>query len=145
MENEKWKMKEIKKILFISFCGFMAEVKEQLELVLDELRRAGDIEASAIVRRDGLMIASDLPARMESRTIAAMTAALVGTAETCASELKQGIFNEVIVDSANGKIVAIGAGKLAILVCLMRKEGNIGLVLLAMERAAKNIEGLLKE
>lgn len=123
----------------------MPEVKEQIELVLDELRKTGDIEASAVVRRDGLMIASDLPARIESRTVAAMTAALVGTAETTSNELKRGSFQEVVVDSEKGKVVAIGAGKLALLVSLMRPEGNLGFVLLSMERAAKHIETILGE
>jgi len=123
----------------------MAEVKEQIELILADLRKAGDIEASAVVRRDGLMISSDLPARVESRTVAAMTAALVGTAETFSGELKRGTFQEVMVDSEKGKIVAIGAGRLAILVCLMRQEGNLGYVLLSMERAAKAIESVLSE
>jgi predicted regulator of Ras-like GTPase activity (Roadblock/LC7/MglB family) len=123
----------------------MPEVKERIELVLDELRKTGDIEASAVVRRDGLMISSDLPARVESRTVAAMTAALVGTAETTSSELKRGAFQEVVVDSEKGKIVAIGAGRMALLVSLMRSEGNLGFVLLSMERAAKSIESILGE
>jgi len=123
----------------------MPEVKERIELVLDELRKTGDIEASAVVRRDGLMISSDLPARVESRTVAAMTAALVGTAETTSSELKRGAFQEVVVDSEKGKIVAIGAGRMALLVSLMRPEGNLGFVLLSMERAAKSIESILGE
>jgi len=123
----------------------MVEIKEELQRVLEDLRKAGDIEASAIVRRDGLMITSDLSPRVESRTVAAMTAALVGTAETCSDELKRGIFSEVIVDSEKGKVVAIGAGKLAILVSLMRAEGNLGLVLLSMERASKKIRILLGE
>ncbi|VVB73268.1 Roadblock/LC7 domain protein [uncultured archaeon] len=123
----------------------MPEVKERIELVLDDLRKTGDIEASAVVRRDGLMISSDLPARVESRTVAAMAAALVGTAETTSSELKRGAFQEVVVDSEKGKIVAIGAGKMALLVSLMRPEGNLGFVLLSMERAAKSIESILGE
>jgi len=122
----------------------MAEVKEKLEEILSELRKTGDIEASAIVRRDGLMITSDLPPKVESRTVAAMTAALVGTAETCSTELKRGIFNEVVVESEKGRIVAIGAGPLALLVCLMRPEGNLGYVLISMERATKKIEESLK-
>lgn len=123
----------------------MVEVKESIGLVLDELRKTGDIEASAVVRRDGLMIASDLPSRVEGRNVAAMTAALVGTAETTSSELKRGAFQEVVVDSEKGKIVAIGAGRLSILVCLMRAEGNLGYVLISMEKAATKIDDLLKE
>ncbi|MFA6036280.1 MAG: roadblock/LC7 domain-containing protein, partial [Candidatus Micrarchaeia archaeon] len=61
------------------------ETKNKLEDLLGELGQAGDVEASAIVRRDGLMIASNLPSKVDSRTIAAMAAALVGTAETCSS------------------------------------------------------------
>ena len=121
------------------------EIKEVLDKILEDLRRASDIEASAIVRRDGLMIASDLPSKVDARTFSAMAAALVGTAETCSSELKRGAFKEVIVESKDGKIVATGAGKQAILVTLMRKDGNLGLVLLAMERAAKEIEKITEE
>jgi len=75
------------------------ETKTKLENLLGELNQTGDIEASAIVRRDGLMIASNLPSKIDSRTIAAMAAALVGTAETCSSELARGQFKQVIVES----------------------------------------------
>ncbi|MEM3030516.1 MAG: roadblock/LC7 domain-containing protein [Candidatus Micrarchaeia archaeon] len=120
------------------------EVKIQLEDLLAELGQVGDIEASAIVRRDGLMIASNLPSKVDSRTIAAMSAALVGTAETTSNELQRGAFQQVIVESELGKTVAVGAGSLAILVCLMKSTGNLGLVLLSMDRTAKKIEKLLE-
>ena len=119
------------------------EVKVQLEELLGELSQTGDIEASAIVRRDGLMIASDLPSKVDSRTIAAMSAALVGTAETCSNELRRGSFLQVVVESELGKTVAVGAGDLAVLVCLVKSAGNLGLVLLAMDRTAKKIEKAL--
>ena len=121
----------------------MAEVKEQIEAVLAELKSSGDVEASAVIRRDGLMVASDLPAKIEPGTIASMAASLVGTAETTSSELKRGVFQEIIIDSEKGKIVAIGAGKLALLVSLVKKEGNLGFVLISMERAAKKVEEIL--
>ena len=122
----------------------MVEVNEELTVVLKELRKTGDIEASAVVRRDGLMVASDLSESMEDSTVAAMTAALVGTAETFSSELSRGQFKEVVVDSEKGKLVAIGAGKLAILICVIKEKGNLGFVLISIERAAKTIEELLK-
>lgn len=120
------------------------EVKVQLEELLTQLASTGDIDASAIVRRDGLMIASNLPSKIDSRTIAAMSAALVGTAETCSSELQKGMFMQVIVESELGKIVSVGAGKLAILVCLVKPLGNLGLVLLSMSRTGKKIETILE-
>jgi len=121
----------------------MAEVKERIESVLAELKSSGDIEASAVIRRDGLMVASDFSTKIEPATIASMAASLVGTAETTSSELKRGVFQEIIIDSEKGKVVAIGAGKLALLVSLVKKDGNLGFVLISMERAAKKVEDIL--
>lgn len=121
----------------------MAEKRQELESILAELRKVGDIDASAIVRRDGLMVASDMPNYVDARTIAAMTAALVGTAETSVSELKLGEFGQVIVESVEGKLVATGAGELAILACLVSKDANLGLVLLSMEKSSKRIAEIL--
>jgi len=121
----------------------MEEKKAKLEKVLENLKTVGDIEASAIVRRDGLMIASNLPSSTDARTIAAMSAALVGTSETSSLELKRGKFLQVIVEAENGKFVLTGAGKMAILACLLGKDANLGLVLLEMGRAAEKIASLL--
>src|SRR3989338_10797568 len=119
------------------------ETKTRLEDLLGELSQTGDIEASAIVRRDGLIIATILPSKIDSRTIAAMAAGLVGTAETCSSELARGQFLQVIVESELGKVVSVGAGKLAVLVCLVKTTGNLGLVLLSMGRMGGKIEKIL--
>ncbi len=119
------------------------EKRKELESILAELRKVGDIEASAIVRRDGLMVASDMPNYVDGRTIAAMTAALVGTAETSIKELQMGEFQQVIIESDGGKLVATGAGQLAILACLVSKDANLGLVLLSMEKSSKRIAEIL--
>ncbi len=121
------------------------EKRQQLESILAELRKVGDIDASAIVRRDGLMVASDMPNYVDARTIAAMTAALVGTAETSVNELKLGNFEQVIVESAEGKLVATGAGSMAIIACLISKNANLGLVLISMEKSSKKVAELLGE
>lgn len=119
------------------------EKRQELESILAELRKVGDIDASAIVRRDGLMVASDMPNYVDARTIAAMTAALVGTAETSVSELKLGEFEQVIVESGEGKLVATGAGNMAIIACLVSKNANLGLVLISMEKSSKKVAELL--
>jgi|YelNatPaOPRAMG01_1025707.scaffolds.fasta_scaffold18067_7 predicted regulator of Ras-like GTPase activity (Roadblock/LC7/MglB family) len=120
----------------------MAEKKE-LEDVLKELEKIGDIIGSAIVRRDGLLIASGLPSEVNARAVAAMAAAIVGTSETSTKELEIGEFQQVVVNASEGQYVAIGAGEEAILIALLRKNANIGLILLEMEKAAKKIEKLV--
>lgn len=122
----------------------MMEKRQELESLLAELRKVSDIEASAIVRRDGLMVASDMPNYVDGRTIAAMTASLVGTGETSVGELKLGEFGQAIIESTEGKLVAMGAGKQAVLACLVGKEANLGLVLVSMDKSSKRIGEILE-
>lgn len=124
----------------------MAEVvdkRKELENILAELQKVGDILGSAIVRTDGLLIASNLPTKVNSKAVAAMAAAIVGTAETTVQEFNIGNFQQVIVNAAEGQYVCIKAGEEAILIALLKKDANLGLVLLEMERQGKKIERLL--
>ncbi len=120
------------------------EKKKELEEILHHLERVGDIIGSAIVRRDGLLIASGLPAEVNAKAVAAMAAAIAGTSESSARELKIGEFQQVIVNASTGQYVVLGAGPEAILIALLRKEANLGLVLLEMEKAAQKIARLLE-
>ena len=71
----------------------MAEKRRELEEVLKELEKIGDIIGSAVVRRDGLLIASGLPSEVNAKAVAAMAAAIVGTSETSTKELEIGEFS----------------------------------------------------
>ncbi len=118
-------------------------VRAQLQSAIEDLRRLADIIAVAIARRDGLVIAHDLPKDVDPKRTAAMTAAIVGTSELAARELGQGRFLQAIVDSEYGKMLSTGAGEEALLVTLVRPEANMGLVLLGVERAAARIAAIL--
>jgi len=119
------------------------EKKEELEKVLEELGSFGDIVGAAIVRRDGLLIASRLPQNVNGGTVAAMAAAIVGTSETSAKELSIGEFNQVIVNATGGQYISIGAGPEAIVIALLKTGANLGLTLLEMERGAKRVARLI--
>lgn len=119
--------------------------KEALDKILKELKESTrDIEASIIARVDGLIIESELMKNIDERGMAAMTAAIVGTAQTASRELKQGKFNQVIIESEDGKMISINAGELAILTCLVKPKANLGLILLEMKRASKKIADVVE-
>ncbi|MFH0962133.1 MAG: roadblock/LC7 domain-containing protein [archaeon] len=119
-------------------------IEGKLEHLLSFLETLPEIHATAVVRRDGLMIASSLPKTVDSRTFAAMSAAIVGTAETSATELQLGRFLQVIVEAEKGKMIATGAGSVAILICLVTERANLGLVLLEMGRVARQVADTLE-
>lgn len=124
--------------------GASADIENKLKEMLDFLETLPEIQAAAVVRRDGLMIASSLPKETDARTVAAMAAAIVGTAETTAAELQMGRFLQVVVEAEKGKMISTGAGGIAILICLVTEKANLGLVLLEMGRMASQVAGLLE-
>src|SRR5437870_13714025 len=108
--------------------------------MLAELRQLPDVLAAAIARRDGIVVAHTLPDGVDPKMVAAMTAAIVGTSEMATIQLAQGRFVRAIIESDEGKLLSLGAGEEALLVALVYDDANLGLVLLAMERAAKQVE-----
>ena len=119
--------------------------RHQIEAAMEDLRRLADVVATAVARRDGMIIAHDLPERVDPKRTAAMTAAIVGTSELASRELGQGRFLQSIVDGEFGKMLSTGAGDEALLVTLLRPDANMGLVLLGVERTARRIATILAE
>ncbi len=117
--------------------------KQMLEKVLNDLKKAGDIDGSAIITRDGLLIASDVDSSIHAETFAAMSATMLGAAETATLELKKGALDRVIVESKDAKIIAGGAGEKALLVVMTSTEAGLGLILVEMNKAAEKIEKVL--
>jgi predicted regulator of Ras-like GTPase activity (Roadblock/LC7/MglB family) len=118
-------------------------VKKLIEEILRELKTIGSVEASAVVTRDGLLVASDTPADVDAETFAAMSASMVGSAETAVSEVKGGSAVRVIVESQNLKMIALGAGPKVLLVVLAKRDVPLGLILVKMGDAARKISGLV--
>lgn len=121
----------------------MSTTKEILEKLLSDLKKVGGIEASAVVSRDGLLMASDIPSGIHAETFAAMNATMVGAAETAVSELKKGVPERVIAESKEAKVIATGAGSKALLVVMTGPDAGLGLVLVEMARITEKIKGLL--
>jgi len=122
----------------------MTDLWERIAETIDELSHLSDIKSAAVVRRDGLVVTHTLPDGVDPRIVAAMTAAIVGTSEMATVQLSQGRFIRAIVESEEGKLLSLGAGEEALLVALVYDDANLGLVLMAMERAAKEVEEILR-
>ncbi|VVC04613.1 Roadblock/LC7 domain protein [Candidatus Burarchaeum australiense] len=118
--------------------------EEKLDAVLKTLTSGGKIDAAAVVRRDGLMISARLPAEVDKKVIAAMSARMMDRAEMVSSELKKGEVKYVVADNTQGKIIAMKVGEMAVLICLIKPKGDLGYAILAMETAARNLGALFE-
>src|SRR5660398_241682 len=107
---------------------------EMLEKALKEINNIGGVEASAVSSRDGLLICSTISKKQNADTFVAMSATMVGAAETATMELGKGIPDRIIV---------AGAGPKALLLVMTRPDAGLGLVLIEMEKDAQQIREIL--
>ncbi|MCL7451981.1 MAG: roadblock/LC7 domain-containing protein [Anaerolineae bacterium] len=117
---------------------------EQMIARLRELRMTTpDIEASAVVSVDGLIIASDLPVEVEEDRVSAMSAAMLSLGDRIASELGRGQLDQVYIRGNSGYVILMSVGEDAVLTSLARRGARLGLVFLDMRRAAADLDDLL--
>lgn len=116
---------------------------ELLEKILKDMNNTGGVEASAIASRDGLLIYSTILQKSQAETFVAMSATMMGAAETAASELGKGIPDKIIVESKTGSIIGIGAGPKALLLVMTKPDAGLGLVLIEMKKASERIKQVL--
>lgn len=122
----------------------MATRTEEMVKLLKELQvTTPDIEASAVVSVDGLIIASALPADVEEDRVSAMSAAMLSLGERIASELRRGELNQVFVRGAEGYVLLMSVGQEAVLTALARKNAKLGLVFLDMKRTSAELSRLV--
>lgn len=121
--------------------------KSRTELMVDRLRdlQAGtpDIEASAIVSVDGLIMASSLPGDVEEDRVSAMSAAMLSLGERIASELGRGVLDQVYIHGDAGYVILMAVGDEAVLTSLAREGAKLGLIFLDMRRAADDLSKLV--
>jgi predicted regulator of Ras-like GTPase activity (Roadblock/LC7/MglB family) len=73
-----------------------------------------------------------------------MTAAIVGTSEMATVQLGQGRFEQALIESEGGKLVSTGAGDQALVIALAYKDANLGLVLMALQKASRKVDEILR-
>ncbi len=122
-------------------------MRSRTEMMVDRLRdlQAGtpDIEASAVVSVDGLIMASSLPAGVDEDRISAMSAAMLSLGDRIASELQRGTLDQVYIKGNDGIIVLMAVGEEAVLTVLARSQAKLGLIFLDMKRSVEDLTRLL--
>jgi len=121
--------------------------KSRTDQMGDRLRdlqaSSGDIQGSAVVSVDGLIMASLLPAGVEEDRVSAMSAAMLSLGERIAGELGRGSLDQVFIHGKSGYVVLMSVGQEAVLTVLAREHAKLGLIMLDMRRAAEDLGRLV--
>jgi hypothetical protein len=121
--------------------------KSRTEQLIDRLRSlqmsTPDVEASALVSVDGLIIASALPPGVEEDRVSAMSAAMLSLGDRISTELGRGRLSQVYVKGDQGYVILMSVGQDAVLTVLAHQEAKLGLVFLDMRRTVEELTALL--
>jgi uncharacterized protein len=122
-------------------------IKTRSQLIIELLRglqtSSADIEASAVISVDGLVMASALPKNLDEERVGAMSAAMLSLGERIAVELGRGILQQVYVKGSEGYVIVMSVGNEAVLTVLARENAKLGLILMDMHRAVQALYNLI--
>ena len=117
---------------------------DMFQQILNELKSSSaEVEASALISTDGLMIASALPAGIDEDRVGAMSAALLSLGDRAGRELARGSIERVMVQGEKGYVFMSSSGTEAVLTILTKRNAKLGLVFLDMKRAAEALSKLI--
>jgi predicted regulator of Ras-like GTPase activity (Roadblock/LC7/MglB family) len=107
--------------------------------VLDSLTRQRGVRASLVVSaKDGIAIDSNLQIGQDGSRVAALAASLYRKARRSAMAAGLGVTGFMQLEAESGRLCIIG-GDEVLLVAVADPEANVGLIRMAMLRAAETI------
>ncbi len=117
---------------------------DSLNKVLRSLQSGSpDVEASALISEDGLMIASALRQDLDETRVAGMTATLLNLGTRAAVELGRGEVLEVVVRGDQGYAVMVSAGRGTLLLVVANENAKLGLIFFDMRETVRAIQRIL--
>lgn len=114
--------------------------EKDLLTILGQLNStSADIQASAVISTDGLMMAALLPQGLDQDRMGAMSAALLSLGARVARELDRGELEQVLVKGEHGYVLMVQGGEEAVLTVMASPVAKLGLIFLDAKRAATAI------
>jgi predicted regulator of Ras-like GTPase activity (Roadblock/LC7/MglB family) len=119
-----------------------------LSELLKDFEEDTGVKQSAIVSRDGLVMASSLPRAKNSDedTVAANAARILFLGEATGKELAKGDLREVLLNYQDGKVALAGAGPYAAVMALIDLSSRLetGAIIFAIGSLARKVKKLLE-
>ena len=117
---------------------------DSFQQVLEDLNSGStDVEASALISNDGLVIASALPSNVDEDRVGAMSAALLSLGDRAGRELARGSMDRIMIQGEQGYVIMTSAGEEAVLTIMAKPNAKLRLIFLDIKRAAGALANLL--
>ena len=101
-----------------------------------------EVEASAVVTRDGITVASQLSEGADADRFGAMCASLLALAARAGKEVDRGALRQIILDGQHGPLLLTHSGDAAVLAVAASPRANLGRLILETRRVAGDLAAL---
>lgn len=112
-------------------------------ILLDLNETSANIEASAIISTDGLIMAAALPQGMDEDCVGALSAALHSVGSHSTRKLVGGAIDQILIKGPEGYILTTQTGKDAILTVITKTHGELDHILSQIRRSAEKIMAIM--
>lgn len=103
---------------------------------------SSDIQASAVMSRDGHSLATVLGEDVNSVRLGAICATLLSLGEKASMELNRGKLKQILIHGEEGYVLLLRIGEKAVLAVVSRPSANLGMMLVEARRTANEILAL---
>lgn len=118
---------------------------DKLSSLLSKLEARTELEACAVVTKEGMRIACAVASEMDADVYSAASAALVNLGETTLSQLRHGGLKEIIVRGDDGYTILTQAGRSYMVVGSCKKLSRMGYYLALLHRFSNKVATILGE
>ena len=119
------------------------ETKQTLTGLLLKLEARTELEACAVVSKEGMRIACAVGAELDADVYSAASAALVNLGETTLKQLRHGTLKEIIVRGDDGYTILTSAGPKHMIVGSCKNTSRMGYYLALLHRFSNKVANTL--
>lgn len=110
--------------------------------ILKRINKIPGVRGTMIIGEDGLLVASDLSGDEDPNALAAVASSVGSTVASATTRMETGEFSRCLLKGSKGSVVLLSVRE-AILLTLIRKDANMGMVLVELKDASQELAGLL--
>ncbi|MHA1409666.1 MAG: roadblock/LC7 domain-containing protein [Candidatus Odinarchaeia archaeon] len=118
--------------------------REKIMQLLKELEEKTDLEATAVVTKEGMRLACSVSAEMDADIFSAAAAAMVNLGSMTIRRLRQGNLKEIIIKGNEGYTIVTEADETTMIVAAGRQSFRLGYYLGVLKKYASDIAKILK-
>jgi predicted regulator of Ras-like GTPase activity (Roadblock/LC7/MglB family) len=97
---------------------------EELKSILNDMRTNQEIEICAVISRNGIPLAYELPDGVHIDAFSTLSATILGASEVIYSGLRKSVPEHVLIESNGTNYIALGVGPKALLVAMSTSDST---------------------